>query len=871
MAALRFALDGPNSKRVLRLRRRVDNLVMPNRRIIYLVIVAVFGLMFGAITLAFALQPTQAQEPAWQTFTSDDAAYSFEYPAESVIQTSEDASLRYKLVYVQFPITTTGAYQGVSVMVIENPSNQNVRDLVATQYAQAKQAMPQVARSAVGFEVNGRAAIKLERDLVAGDLDKYSVWVQGEGVTYRINLFGGGVGGEVEPTPETEAIFNRLVQSFKILDTLLKPHTIPNPQSLIPNLDPPIATVFTYPLRSGVSQGYGVPTGIVVGGTRMEWLDYGIRNLDQWRTKCYGVDWSRMIHTGEDWYRDDYLTANTAGSPVYAVADGVVAQHNPGISYPGNVVLIRHRLANGRNIYSMYGHVANVSVVQGQQVKRGQQIATVLNQGYTGRTPAKHPSWDSHMHFEMRYFENGANIYVPGTNAYGYNYPACTYAYPGRGYTYIVHPDAYPYPNAGWTDGSEFIAANLEGPTGCMPQELLGNGNFELGRVVWGATNSAGIADPLIYTSRPRTGKWGGWLGNRATYTDTLSQVIQVPANSQTLRLSFWRYVQSKEATGNVDDKMSLVLRNPDGLPIATQEVATSATPRNVWQQFTTEFNLLNYAFATATLSLTGANDGDLVSSFFVDDVSLQKLCSTTADGATTNIGRGAALLRPYEIRSETNLMATSVDTPTVFLPLVFTDIDSEPNQPEKDMAAPACANLLVNGDFEASLALPWSGIANTPGAIYNVIPGGANTSLKDTLTDASRARSGFKSGRVGSPSVNGYWNELVQTVRLPANVTSASLSYWRYLDTRETTTTTAFDRFEVGLESDKGIQLLPPQKFDNKDAKRGQWVQETLSLSNPSAYSGQSVWVTVKGNLDNTNPSSFLVDDVELTVCAQP
>jgi murein DD-endopeptidase MepM/ murein hydrolase activator NlpD len=756
-------------------------------------------------------------------------------------------------------------------MVIENPSNQAPRELVTNKYAEARQALPQVARSAAGFEVNGRAAMKLERDAVVGDLDKYTVLVQGDGVIYRINLFGGGVGGQVEPTPETEALFNRLVNSFKVLDTPQKPRAIPNLQALIPNLEPAIATVFTYPLRSGVSQGYGVPVGIVISGTRMEWLDYGIRNLDQWRTKCYGVDWSRAIHTGEDWYRDDYLTANTAGSPVYAVADGVVAQHNPGISYPGNVVLIRHKLANGRNLYSMYGHITNVRVVVGQQVVRGQQIATVLNQGYVGRTPAKHPSWDSHLHFEMRYIENAGNIYVPGTNAYGYNYPGCTYAYPGRGYTYIIHPDAYPYPNAGYTDPSDFIAANLEEPPpGCVPQELLSNGNFELGRTVWGAANSAGINDPLIYTTRPRTGRWSGWLGNRATYTDTLSQAISVPANSSTLRLTFWRYVQSKEAAGNADDKMILALRNPDGLPIATQEIATSATTRNVWQQVTVEFNLAGYAFSTATLSFIGINDGDLVSSFFVDDVSLAKICVAGRAVPMERLGTLNTMSEEGGVPSERlyGLRSTSEQTPTVFLPMVFVDLDDGTNQPEKDLVAPTCTNVLVNGDFESSLALPWSGIANTPGAIYNVIPGGANTSLKDTLTDASRAHSGLKSGRVGSPSVNGYWNELVQTVKLPANVTRVSLSYWRYLNTG---TTTGFDRFEVSLESDKGIQLVPPHKFDNRSKLPNQWVQESLSLTNPAAYSGQSLWVTVKGSLDNTNPSSFLVDDVELTVCAQP
>ncbi len=112
-------------------------------------------------------------------------------------------------------------------------------------------------------------------------------------------------------------------------------------------------------------------------------------------------------------------------------------------------------------IFSMYGHVANVSVIVGDSVARGQQIATVLNQGYVGRTPGLHPSWDSHLHFEMRWMQDAGNIYEPGTNAYNYNYPACTWAYPGRGYTYRISPDAYPYPDAGYVDPTDFITARL--------------------------------------------------------------------------------------------------------------------------------------------------------------------------------------------------------------------------------------------------------------------------------------------------------------------------------------------------------------------------------------------------------------------------
>jgi len=848
------------------------------------------GLALGLAACALTLQapPTarpQSQE-AWLTYTSDDAAFAFDYPPGAIIETSDDASLRFKLVYIQFPITETQTYQGASIMVMENAAAMDVREFVVARYAAAGRPPPSQARHAAGFQVNGREAIKLERDEVIGRLDKYSVLIAGDGVIYRVNLFGGGIGGPVEPPPSAEAMFERLVQSFRVLDRPKQPKFSASPADSgggfelgAVSVEPPVATVFTYPLRSGAGVNYGVPIGIVIGGTRMEWLDYAIRNLDQWRIKCYGVDWSRMLHTGEDWYREDYLTANTAGAPVYAVADGVVERHDPGISYPGNVVLIRHRLPDGRAIYSMYGHVANVRVVQGQLVSRGQQIATVFNQGYVGRTPNRHPAWDSHLHFEMRWIRDAGNIYVPGTNAYGYNYPSCTYLYPGRGYTYLVHPDDYPYPSAGYVDGSEFIAARLEEPPpGCRPAELVANGGFESGPpgTPWLATNSHNRVDPLIYRSRPRTGRWGGWLGNVLNYQDTLAQVIQVPAGSAVATLTFWRYVQSSEPAGNGDDRMFASLAAPDGGSIGAPLVVTSAAQRNAWVRETLTFDLSGYSHPTATLSFTGENDGKNRSSFFVDDVSLVRGCATVgnqARGVASAEWEGSGLpavdLAAHSIMTDAPpITPTDPFTPGAYLPIVI----HEPEPVDKDLALQAtCSNLLLNGGFEDASSQAWTGVANTAAVIYNVIPGGANSGVADPLIYTTRPRTGARSGRIGSPSINGYWNELLQTAQLPANVTGVTLTFWRYLDTQEPSTTTAYDIFTIALETDKGVQIVAPRQIDNRSPGRGEWVRETLSLSNPTRYSGRKIWVSFKGQLDGNRPSALYLDDVELNVCAVP
>ena len=121
-------------------------------------------------------------------------------------------------------------------------------------------------------------------------------------------------------------------------------------------------------------------------------------------------------HTGENWYLD--FDGNSAGAPVYAVADGTVVF--AGSDYPGRVVIIQH----DGDVYSMYGHLDYALLIgEGDTVTNGQMIARVLDKT-DGRSP-------SHVHFEMRSFvtESFINGDAP---IYGY---ACGYECPpGPGY-----------------------------------------------------------------------------------------------------------------------------------------------------------------------------------------------------------------------------------------------------------------------------------------------------------------------------------------------------------------------------------------------------------------------------------------------------
>ena len=85
-------------------------------------------------------------------------------------------------------------------------------------------------------------------------------------------------------------------------------------------------------------------------------------------TSGFGYRWG-ALHAGID-------IANSIGTPIYAVADGVVTDAGPTAGY-GAWVKIRH--ADGT--VTLYGHVNTWLVSVGQRVMAGDQIATIGNRG----------------------------------------------------------------------------------------------------------------------------------------------------------------------------------------------------------------------------------------------------------------------------------------------------------------------------------------------------------------------------------------------------------------------------------------------------------------------------------------------------------
>jgi murein DD-endopeptidase MepM/ murein hydrolase activator NlpD len=125
-------------------------------------------------------------------------------------------------------------------------------------------------------------------------------------------------------------------------------------------------------LRSDLLRLASIPSGMPVDGYVTD--GFGMRH------NPFSGE-GRETHEGLD-------IAADFGTPVHTTADGIVVHAAPYAGY-GNLVIIYH--SNG--ITTRYGHLSRITVAQGQQLKRGEQIGLA---GSTGR------STGVHVHYEVR-------------------------------------------------------------------------------------------------------------------------------------------------------------------------------------------------------------------------------------------------------------------------------------------------------------------------------------------------------------------------------------------------------------------------------------------------------------------------------------
>ncbi|MCU1255764.1 MAG: hypothetical protein JWM83_2063, partial [Candidatus Angelobacter sp.] len=153
--------------------------------------------------------------------------------------------------------------------------------------------------------------------------------------------------------------------------------------------------------------------------------------------------------------------------------------------------------------------------------------------------------------------------------------------------------------------------------------------------------------------------------------------------------------------------------------------------------------------------------------------------------------------------------------------------------------------NLIVNGGFETGAASPWT---MTAGVLNNSASEPAHTGAWDAW------HNGYGTTHTDSS---------VQTVTIPSTATSANLVFWLHIDTAETTTTTAFDTFQVQVLNSANAVLATLGTFSNLNKAAG-YQSHTFSVL---SFKGQTIKIKFLGNEDSSLQTSFVLDDVALNV----
>lgn len=127
------------------------------------------------------------------------------------------------------------------------------------------------------------------------------------------------------------------------------------------------------------------PNGAAQGGDRLAPMGSFVKPVDPSTvtfTSGFGERWGTQ-HQGID-------LAGSIGTPIYAAADGVVRNAGPANGF-GQWVVLDH-VREGQLVSTVYGHIETYTVAAGDQVRAGQQIATLGNRG---------ESTGPHLHWEV--------------------------------------------------------------------------------------------------------------------------------------------------------------------------------------------------------------------------------------------------------------------------------------------------------------------------------------------------------------------------------------------------------------------------------------------------------------------------------------
>jgi Putative Ig domain/PLD-like domain len=227
---------------------------------------------------------------------------------------------------------------------------------------------------------------------------------------------------------------------------------------------------------------------------------------------------------------------------------------------------------------------------------------------------------------------------------------------------------------------------------------------------------------------------------------------------------------------------------------------------------------------------------------------SLQISATDSASGQTLTYS-ATGLPAGLSISSTTGLISgtpTTAGTSTVTVTATDTTGASGTATFTWTISAAGCGSqqLIQNGGFATGSLSPW-------------------TASSGVLTAASSSHPSYPSSDGYLAWIDGYYgahtDTLAQTVTIPATCTTATLSFWLYIDSTDPTTK-AYDTFTTQVVNSSGTVLATLGTLSNQNESSG-YVQYSYSMS---SFIGQTVTIKFTGveTLADGYDTSFYEDD---------
>ena len=421
-------------------------------------------------------------------------------------------------------------------------------------------------------------------------------------------------------------------------------------------------------------------------------------------------------------------------------------------------------------------------------------------------------------------------------------------------------------------------------------QQMLGNAGFENGSASpapW--TVTSGVIDSSSFEA-PHTGSWKAWLnGYGTTHTDTLLQTVSIPSTATAATLSFWLHIDTAETAAIANDTLKVQIRNSSGTVLATLATYSNLNAAAGYSQ--ASFDVTSYKGQTVQVYLIGVENSKLKTSFVVDDLALTVTTSGTPPDFVISASPSALTLP--QSGSGASTISTSISgsfNSSIALSASGLPAGATASFSPTSIAAPGSgsSNLTIlvgsataTGNYNVNVTGTGGGIAHST-TIGVTIVGSSGT------TQQLLGNPGFENGSSASPwtvtsgvidnssteaAHGGSWkawldgygsvhtDTLLQTVTIPSTAKSAGLSFWLHIDTKETTTTRAYDTLTVQVRNSSGTVLATLATYSNLNAATG-YQQASFDLS---AYKGQTIQIYLVGVEDSSLQTSFVVDDFAL------